>query len=113
MINYRKEHPLTAEAIEKIKQKTTQREGVPVVLANQNTNEETEFSTQTDAGVFLGISRQAIKNAFERDSILGKLYKVKRIVKSKDDNIANVQSDIDNRKSKIDDLNLYHHFLMI
>lgn len=103
MINYRKEHPLTSEALENIKQKTTEREGVAVVLVNQDTGEKTEFTTQTDAGSFLGISRQAVKHALDRDSILGKLYKVERVVKDKDDNNANVQKDTTSRKSSMDD----------
>lgn len=75
---YHKEHPLTPEAFENIKKKTTEREGVPVVLVNKNTGEQTQFETQTDAGNFLGITRQAIKKALDRDSILSKLYKIKR-----------------------------------
>jgi len=87
LTKYCKEHPLTPEALENIKQKTTEREGVPVILINQKTGEEIEFSTQTEAGKFLGISRQAVKNAYDRDSILGKLYKVKRLNKNNKDNI--------------------------
>ena len=101
---YRKEHPLTPEALENIKQKTTEREGVSVKLINQETGEEIEFPTQTDAGKFLGISRQAVKNAFERDSVLGKLYKVKRINNDKD-NIIQSKTDLTvKQKSDNDDL---------
>lgn len=91
--SYRKKHPLTPEAVENIKQKTTEREGVSVVLVNQETGEETEFATQTDAGSFLGITRQAVKNAFDRGSILGKLYKVKRI--DVDNNQRSTVNDFD------------------
>lgn len=52
-----------------------------------------QFSTQTDAGKFLGISRQAVKNAFERDSVLGKLYKVKRINKDDKGNIVQPETN--------------------
>lgn len=75
--DYHEKHPLTPEALENIRKKTTEREGIPVTLINQETGEETEFSTQTEAGKFLGISRQAVRNAFSRNSTLGKLYKVK------------------------------------
>ena len=51
-------------------------------MVNQETGEETEFVTQTEAGGFLGITRQAIKKALDRDSILSKLYKVKRTDKN-------------------------------
>jgi len=90
---YHKEHPLTPEALENIRQKTTEREGVPVTLINQDTDEEMEFPTQTEAGKFLGISRQAVKNVYDRDSILGKLYKVKRF--NKDDIDSTQQSKTD------------------
>lgn len=105
LTEYRKEHFLTPEALENIKQKTTEREGVPVVLINQNTGEEIEFSTQTDAGEFLGISRQAVKNAFERDSVLGKLYKVKRINKNDKGNIKQSETDL-TVKQKSDNIDL-------
>ena len=79
---YRKDNSLTPEALSNIKQKTTEREGVPVKLINQETGEETVFETQTDAGSFLGITRQAIKNAVNRNSILSKLYRVEKVDKS-------------------------------
>lgn len=71
-------HPLTPEALENIKQKTTEREAVPVTLVNKDTGEEIPFATQTDAGTFLGITRQAIKKALDRGSIMAKVFKVKR-----------------------------------
>uniref|UniRef100_UPI0023D89C1B hypothetical protein n=1 Tax=Gonatophragmium mori TaxID=2966219 RepID=UPI0023D89C1B len=74
---YRKNNPLSEEALKNIKQKTTEREGVGVILVNKDTGEETKFSTQTEAGEFLGISRQAVKKGLERNSVLGKLYNVK------------------------------------
>nr|QBG64902.1 GIY-YIG endonuclease [Cordyceps cicadae] len=95
---HHKEHPLTPEAFENIKRKTTEREGVPVALINKDTGEETQFETQTDAANFLGITRQAIKKALDRDSILSKLYKVKR----SDQNNNNTLSSIDNNSSSGD-----------
>nr|UFJ43949.1 hypothetical protein [Cordyceps tenuipes] len=95
---HHKEHPLTPEAFENIKRKTTEREGVPVALINKDTGEETQFETQTDAANFLGITRQAIKKALDRDSILSKLYKVKR----SDQNNNNRLSSIDNNSSSGD-----------
>lgn len=97
---YRKEHPLTPEALENIRQKTTDREGVAVVLINKDTGEEKSFATQTEAGSFLGVSRQAIKNAFDRDSIIGNLYKVRRI--NKDEKSSALPSG--SNKSNTDDL---------
>lgn len=103
MISYRKKHRLTPEAMEKIKRKTIEREGIAVVLVNQVTGEKTEFATQTDAGRFLSISRQDFKHALLRNSVLAKLYKVEQIVKNKDDNNVNIQSDTTSRKPNTND----------
>jgi hypothetical protein len=62
-------------------------------LINQDTGEEMKFSTQTEAGKFLSISRQAVKNAYDRDSILGKLYKIKRSHKDHIDSTQNSKTD--------------------
>jgi group I intron endonuclease len=78
MKNHHKDHPLTPEALESIKAKTTEREGVSVILINKDTGEQTEFVTQTEAAKFLSVSRQAVKNAIDRKSIINKLYKVER-----------------------------------
>lgn len=56
----KKNNPLTPEALANIKAKTLEREGVPVIVLNTQTNEVREFTNQTEAGEFLGVSRQAI-----------------------------------------------------
>lgn len=103
---YRKEHPLTPEALENIKQKTTEREGIPVILVNKETGEEIKFSTQTVAGNFLGITRQAVKKGLERDSVLAGLYKVKHSNEENEENkdiITKSEFKLDPSKGKQDD----------
>lgn len=76
--NFKKENPLTPEALLNIKNKTTEREGAPVSVLNTKTNEVKVFSNQTEAGLFLGITRQAVYNALKRDSIIKEIYKIKK-----------------------------------
>lgn len=75
-MNYKKNNPLTPEALANIKAKTTEREGVPVSLLNTQTNEVINFSTLTQAGEYLGVKRQAIRNAIKRGSLIKGLYRV-------------------------------------
>lgn len=81
--NYKKHNTLssffvkkTTEALANITAKTTEREGVAVILLNTQTNEELEFPTLTKAGEYLGIKRQAIRNAIKRESLVKGLYRV-------------------------------------
>lgn len=71
-----KNNPLTSEALANITAKTTEREGVPVTLLNIKTNEALEFPTLTKAAEYLGIKRQAIRNAINRGSTVKELYRV-------------------------------------
>ncbi len=74
--NYKKNNPLSPEALANIKAKTTEREGVPVSLLNTQTNELINFPTLTQAGEYLGVKRQAIRNAIKRESLIKGLYRV-------------------------------------
>lgn len=74
--NYKKNNPLSPEALANITAKTTEREGVPVTLLNTQTNEELEFPTLTKAGEYLDVKRQAIRNAIKRESLIKGLYRV-------------------------------------
>jgi group I intron endonuclease len=58
--NYKKNNPLSPEALANIKSKTLEREGVSVTVLNTQTNEVREFTSQTEAGEFLGVTRQAM-----------------------------------------------------
>lgn len=74
--NYKKNNPLSPEALANIIAKTTEREGVSVTLLNTQTNETLDFPTLTKAAEFLGIKRQAIRNAINRGSLVKELYRV-------------------------------------
>ena len=74
--NYKKNNPLTPEALANITAKTTEREGVAVILLNTQTNEQLEFPTLTKAGEYLDVKRQAIRNAIKRESLVKGLYLV-------------------------------------
>jgi group I intron endonuclease len=76
---HRKENPLSAEELENLKIKTTRRVGVAVSVVNTQTNEERIFTTQTEAGLFLGITRQAVYNAIKRDVMVSSFYLIKKI----------------------------------
>lgn len=74
--NYKKNNPLSLEALANIRAKTTEREGVPVSLLNTQTKEVIDFTTLTQAGEFLGVKRQAIRNAIKRGSLVKGLYRI-------------------------------------
>lgn len=76
---YRKNNPLTPEALDNIKSKTTAREGVSVSILNTQTNEIKEFTNQTEAGKFLGVTRQAVYNAIKRNTLINEIYLISKI----------------------------------
>lgn len=77
--NYKKNNPLTPEALANIKDKTIAREGVSVSGLNTQTYEIKEFTNQIEAGEFLGVSRQAVYNAIKRGSTIGGIYLITKI----------------------------------
>jgi len=77
--NFRKNNPLSAESLINITMKTTQREGVSVKLVNTQTNEILEFDTLTKTAEYLGIKRQAVRNAINRKSLVKNLYRILEI----------------------------------
>lgn len=78
LTNFRKDNPLTPEALASIKEKTIMREGVSVSVVNSLTNDVKLFSNQTEAGKYLNVSRQAIHNAILRNSKINKIYIIKK-----------------------------------
>jgi group I intron endonuclease len=72
--NYRRNNPLTPEALANIRAKTVEREGVSVSVLNTKTKEVKEFTNQTEAGEFLGVTRQAVYNAIKRNSLINGIY---------------------------------------
>jgi hypothetical protein len=77
--SYRKNNPLTPEALDNLKSKTTKREGVSVSVLNTKTNEIKKFINQTEAGKFLGVTRQAIYNAIKRNTPISGIYSISKI----------------------------------
>jgi group I intron endonuclease len=77
--NYKKNNPLTPEALDNIKSKTTVREGVSVSILNTKTNEVNEFTNQTEAGKILGVTRQAVYSAIKRDTFIKGIYFISKI----------------------------------
>ena len=77
---HKKNNPLSPEALANIKAKTLMREGVPVVVLNTQTNEERVFTNQTEAGEYLGVTRQAIYNAIKRGRPIKALYLISKQV---------------------------------
>ena len=71
---YKKNNPLTSEALANIKVKTIEREGVAVVVTNTHSKEVLNFTNQTEAGEFLGVTRQAVYNAIKRGKPLKGVY---------------------------------------
>lgn len=76
---YRKTNPLSTEALANLRDKSILREGVAVSVLNTETNVTKEFTNQTEAGVFLGISRQAVYNAIKRGSTVNGVYIIKKV----------------------------------
>lgn len=77
--SYKKDNPLTPEALANIRAKTIAREGVSVSVLNTQTNEVKEFTNQTEAGEFLGVTRQAVYNAIKRGSPINGIYLITKI----------------------------------
>jgi group I intron endonuclease len=77
--NYKKNNPLTFEALANIRAKTLEREGVSVSVLNNETNEAKEFTNQTEAGQFIGVTRQAIYNAIKRGTRIKGIYTISKI----------------------------------
>ena len=73
---YKKNNPLTSEALANIKSKTLEREGVAVTVLNIETNEVREFTNQTEAGEYIGVTRQAIYNAIKRGKLIKGIYRI-------------------------------------
>lgn len=76
---FRKDNPLTPEALANIRAKTIAREGVSVSVLNTETNEVKEFTNQTEAGEFVGVTRQAVYNAIKRGSLVNGIYLITKL----------------------------------
>ena len=54
-------------------------EGVSVSVLYSQTNEVKEFTNQTEAGEFLGVTRQEIYNAIKRGTSINGIYLISKI----------------------------------
>lgn len=76
---FKENNPLTVEAIANLRSKTIEREGVAVSVLNTLTDEVKIFTNQTEAGLFLNITRQGVYNALKRGSLVNNKYKITKI----------------------------------
>ena len=53
--------------------------GLSVSVLNTKTNEVKEFINQTEASLFLGVTRQAVYNAIKRDTLINGIYLISKI----------------------------------
>lgn len=53
--------------------------GLSVSVLNTQTNEVKEFINQTEASLFLGVTRQAVYNAIKRDTLINGIYLISKI----------------------------------
>lgn len=66
------------EGLANLKASTIEREGVAVKVLNTQTLEITEFTNQTEAGLFLGVTRQAVYNAIKRGKPVNGIYYISK-----------------------------------
>lgn len=74
--DFKRNNPLSEKQLANLRKKSIEREGVAVSVFNSQTNEVKEFSNKTEAGKFLGVSRQAISNSIIRNSPIRKIFHV-------------------------------------
>ena len=74
--DFKRNNPLSEKQLANLRSKSVEREGVAVSVLNSETNEVKEFSNKTEAGKFIGVSRQAIHNSIVRNSPIKKIYHV-------------------------------------
>ena len=77
--NYKKNNLLSPESLASLRAKTIEREGVSVQILNTLTNEIKKFTNQTEAGQFLGVTRQAVYNAIKRDKPIKKIFIISKL----------------------------------
>jgi len=73
---YKNNNSLSIETIEKLRAKRIEREEVAVTVINIETKEEVNFTNQTEAGLYLKVTRQAIYNAIKRNKLIDGKYKI-------------------------------------
>lgn len=76
--DFGKNNPLSKEKLAKLKEDSIKRVGVAITVKNTETNEIIKFSNKTEAGQFLGVTRQAITNYINRNTPIKKIFEIKK-----------------------------------
>lgn len=76
--DFRKINPLSEERLAKLKTDSIKRVGVAVTVTNTQTNEIKKFNNQTEAGQFIGVTRQAITKSIQRNTPIKNIFKIKK-----------------------------------
>ena len=74
--DFRKRNPLSEKRLDKLKNDSIERVGIAVTVTNTQTNEITKFNNKTEAGQFLGVTRQAITNCIIRNTPIKNIFKI-------------------------------------
>lgn len=76
--DFRKKNPLSVKRLAHLRALAIKREGVAVSVLNSQTNEVKEFTNKTEAGAYLGVTRQAIYNAIVRNKPIKEIYYISK-----------------------------------
>lgn len=75
---FKKRNYLSEEKLAKLKTDYIKPVGVEVNFTNTETNEITKFNNKTEAGQFIGVTRQAITNYIKINTPLKNILKIKK-----------------------------------
>lgn len=76
--DFNKINSLSEERLAKISTATIKRVGVAVTVTNTQTNEIKKFNNQTEAGQFIGVTRQAINKSIKRNKPIKNILIIKK-----------------------------------
>ena len=76
--DFKKRNPLSEEKLAKLKADSIKRIGVAVTVTNTQTNEIKKFNNKTEAGQFIGVTRQAITNSIKRNTPIKNIFIIKK-----------------------------------
>lgn len=76
--DFKKRNPLSEEKLAKFKADTIKRVGVAITVTNTQTNEIKNFNNKTEAGQYIGVTRQAITNSIKRNTPIKNIFIIKQ-----------------------------------
>ena len=76
--DFKKINPLSEEKFAKLKTDSIKRVGVAITVTNTQTNEIKKFNNKTEAGQFIGVTRQAITNSIKRNRPIKNIFIIKK-----------------------------------